>query len=164
MNITVINPFAGLQNAYSPGEGKTANASNAPPVAVSGSNSGALFSGEIDALQGQSIGIIARVSSMEGQLDDVNAVVFPPFFPIATYQRIDLIMQVNGIREEISLSTLPPEVKAIAGDNLDKDATDAQLGDAISKLFAVRDTLTKGRDVAAMNPANEPGSILALKA
>ena len=70
MNVNNINPYQGLQNAFRPG----------------GGNEGAG-----DNLE------VASVSS--GQSNP--AVVYdPPFFPIATYQRQDLIRKVS-IRGEV---------------------------------------------------------------
>jgi hypothetical protein len=161
MNISIINPFQGLQNAYRPSGGK-ASSVNSGPVASSDQSIGGIFSGELEPVAGQSLGIIAGISNLQGRLDDLNVVHDPPFFPIASYQRIDIIMKISGIQEEIGKSSLPPEVKqSISADKLKIDATDKELGGAISKLFAVRDTLTMGRKVSVKN--TEPGTILTMK-
>lgn len=161
MNVNVINPFQGLQNASGLSSGKTSSA-NSGPVASSDQSSSGIFSGEMGTVAGQSLGVIARVSNLQGAMDDMNVVHFPPFFPIARYQKIDLIMQIKGIQGDIAQSALPPELKqAVSTDKLKMDATDKEIGDAIGKLFAVRDTLTRGREVSVKN--TQPGSILTMK-
>jgi hypothetical protein len=161
MNVNIINPFQGVQNAPALRGGKTSSA-NSGPVTAPDQSIGGIFSGEMDTIQGQSLGITASISNLQGQMEDLNVVHFPPFFPIAKYEKIDLVMKIRGIQEQIGQSSLPPEVKqSVSADKLKSDATDKEIGDAIGKLFAVRDTLTQGRKVSVKN--SQPGSILTLK-
>jgi hypothetical protein len=130
MNVNTISPFQALQNVYSPNAGRISNAN----------------SGEIDPLQAQSVGITASISNLQGQLENLNVVHDPPFFPIARYQRVDLITKIRGIHQEIGQSSLPPEVKQpVSANKLKNDATDSEIGIAIGKLFAIRNILTQSR-------------------
>ena len=67
MNINSINPFQGLQNAFIPDGRDDSAAENRQVASVS---------------TGQS---------------DLTVVQDPPFFPIATYQRQDLITKVRSV-------------------------------------------------------------------
>lgn len=145
-----------------PNGGKTAGA-NSGPVASVGQGSGGISSGEIDALQGQSLGITASIDNLQGELENLNAVYDPPFFPIATYQRADIILQINNIQSAIEQSSLPEKVKqSVSTDKLKTTATDKEIGAAVGELFAVRDTLTESSKAAVKNTI--PGAILTLKA
>jgi hypothetical protein len=162
MSINMINPYQGMQNPYRPCGGKTANAGSGTVVSA-GQSSGGISSGETDPVPGQSPGIAASIGNLRGSLENLNVVHDPPFFPIATYQRVDIILQINHIQAQIGRSSLAPEVKqAVSTVNLKKDATDKELGAAIGRLFAVHNTLTKGSKISVKN--TNPGSILTLKA
>lgn len=159
MSINIINIYQGLQNAYYPGGGKAPTAGSDSGSASSTDRSGEISSGDTDAPLGQSLGIAASIDNLQESMENMNVVHFPPFFPIATYQRVDLVLQINHIQNQIRQSSLAPEIKqAITADNLKKDATDQELGAAIGRLFAVRDALTKDSIVNA-----QPGAILTTK-
>jgi len=102
-----------------------------------------------------------RVNSLQSKWD-LNQVQYPPFFPIATYQRINLIGEVKGIQQDIERSSLSPELKqAIAGEKLTGDATDKQLANVLDKILSLRDTLS--RELAVSKKDVQPGSILKLE-
>jgi hypothetical protein len=93
---------------------------------------------------------------------DLNRVQDPPFFPIATYQRMDLIGAVRNIQQDIERASLSPELKqAFAGEKLPDDATDKQIANALDKILSFRDTLS--REPAVSKNDIQPGSILKLE-
>ncbi len=160
--INSINPYQGLQNAIRPGGSNISRGEN-KSVLTSGQMNTGVFAGEGNAPSGQAVKIAARISNLQAQLDNLNVVSFPPFFPIAKYQRVELILELNHIQAEIWGSAVPAEAKEIVSSvKLNEDATDQELGDAIGKLFAVNDTLKQSIDVPIEN--TEPGAILTMKA
>jgi hypothetical protein len=151
-----------MQNAYYHGGGKAPTAGSSSGPASSMDRSGETSSGETDAPLGQSLGIAASIDNLQGSMKNMNVVHFPPFFPIATYQRVDLVLQINQIQDQIRQSSLASDIKqVIPADDLNKDATDQELGAAIGRLFDVRDTLTKDSNLSTKNA--EPGAILTTK-
>ena len=105
MNVNNINPYQGLQNAFRPG----------------GGNEGAG-----DNLE------VASVSS--GQSNP--AVVYdPPFFPIATYQRQDLIKKVSIGESEYKRSGADQGFQNMNLDNKSKsDATETVRAAALENI------------------------------
>jgi len=87
-------------------------------------------------------GITERVNRLE-QEQNLNLVKYPPFFPIATYQQMDLVGESRDIRVDIEHSSLGPELKQ----------TTSGL-----KLAALRDTLSQG--LAVSKDTIQPGSKL----
>ena len=95
MNVNNINPYQGLQNAFRPDVGNASTADN------------------------------RQGSSVSQRQSDVAVVHDPPFFPIATYQRQDLIKKVqaveaglgknatNAVRTETSENIQPGEILTI---------------------------------------------------
>ena len=93
---------------------------------------------------------------------DLNQVQYPPFLPIATYQRMDLIGAVRNIQQDIERTSLSPELKQeIAGEKLPDDATDKQIANVLDKILSLRDTLS--RELAVPKTDITPGSILKLE-
>jgi hypothetical protein len=129
MLINNINSNQGLQNAIRPGRSDTSR-SNAELLA------------ESEASNAQLPGITERVNRLE-QEQNLNLVKYPPFFPIATYQQMDLVGESRDIRVDIEHSSLGPELKQ----------TTSGL-----KLAALRDTLSQG--LAVSKDTIQPGSKL----
>jgi hypothetical protein len=71
MNVNNINPYQGLQNAYLPDNGNDSSAEN------------------------------REVSSVSQGKSNLTDVYDPPFFPIARYQRQDLIKKVKSVVAEV---------------------------------------------------------------
>jgi hypothetical protein len=53
---------------------------------------------------------LANTNYVKDQLDTIMF-SFPPFFPVGSPQRLDLIKGVRGVQEEIGRSAIPPEMK-----------------------------------------------------
>jgi hypothetical protein len=160
MYITSINPYQGLQNAIRPGGLDTPGANQrdvssagraerSPATARTTSNPVAFDIGE-------------RITALVRNLD-LTLVHFPPFFPIATYQRMDLIEQMTGIAQDIIRADMRPEFTqaADAAVSLTPEADDAQIAHALDKLLEVRDTLARQR--AQPHTEVQPGAILELE-
>lgn len=93
---------------------------------------------------------------------DLNVVRDPPFFPIATYQRADLIKRVRIVEEEVQRSSLDASVKsAITTRPLKTEAGNKEMDSVHNGLAALRDQLTSSKP-ASPDPI-EPGSILAVE-
>lgn len=162
MNIQNIHIYQGLQNAVHPsGENNSATMNRPLPLEAT-SNSGSLSGGSEITLEPPS-GVIAMINNLQQHVEsNLNIVRDPPFFPIATYQRADLIKRVRIVEEEVQRSSLDVSVKsAITARPLKTGATDKEMATALDNLFALRDQLT------ASKPASpdqiEPGSILAVE-
>jgi hypothetical protein len=92
----------------------------------------------------------------------LNIVRDPPFFPIATYQRVDLIRRVRVVEEEVQRSSLDESLRsAFSANPLTATATDTKISAAPDQLFALRDQIT-GSSPATPDEI-EPGSILAVE-
>jgi len=107
-------------------------------------------------------GINASLIHIRERLDEV-LVHYPPFFPIAKYQRLDLIEKVKGIEEKLESLSIDENLKnMISGKKLTDEATDNELSRALDKLFHLRDKLTKNGSV--LSDITKIGSILNIKA
>lgn len=106
-------------------------------------------------------GINASFNYIREQLDEV-LVHYPPFFPIAKYQRLDLIEKVKGIEETLESLSIDENLKDMtSGKKLTDEATDEELSRALDKFFHLRDTLTKNESV--LSDIAKIGSILNIK-
>lgn len=162
MNIQNIHIFQGLQNAVRPaGESSSAHLNRSLSVGTT-INSGSL-SGEPKIKQGYSTGIIAQIDNLQKHVEsDLNIVRDPPFFPIATYQRADLVKRVRVIEEAVQRLGLEKDMKtALSAEKLKDQATDREIAGALDKLFAFRDRQKKS---GPSLPAEiKPGSLLAVE-
>ena len=157
--INNINPYQGLQNAVRP------SGSSAPSVenrlVLSSGRSNTVLIPESEAYDAQLLGITERVNNLQ-QRYDLNQIQDPPFFPIATYQRMDLVGEIRNIQGDIERSSLSPEIKqAVSGGKLQDDANDAQIANVLDKVFTLRDTLNQ--ELAVSKDNIKPGSILKLE-
>ena len=160
MYINSINPYQGLQNAIRPGDSNTTSADNRMVLSAGRSNS--VLLAEKESYNTQLLKISERITAVQRNLD-LTLVYYPPFFPIASYQRMDLITEMKGIGEDISRADIDPAHKqaAAAVSTLGAESTDADIADALDKLVAVRDALVSQR--AQSQQDVQPGSILALE-
>jgi len=162
MNIHNINTLQEQQNAvFSAGDGNAA-ASRGPLSKMTPINSGPL-SGKLETSRGEFHKVTALINNLQKDLEsDPNVVLYPPFFPIASYQRLDLIKKIGGIEEKIHRSSLDESLKSAFSSNALKDsATDTEISEAIGKLFAFRD---QWMESSQASPAEiQPGSILSVE-
>jgi hypothetical protein len=161
MNINAVQPMRSLQNAALPLE-----RSNAAFVDAAFSSVGQIgvsaSSTESRTPQIHAQGITTFIDSIQEQLDLI-LVHYPPFFPIGTYQRLDLIQKIKGIQEEVEGSSIDEGIKkTFSGVTLKDDATDEDISAALDKLFGLRDALMK--DDSISHDKLHPGSILNMKA
>jgi len=117
-----------------------------------------------DSALAESVRVASLIGDLQRDLEADPTVVFdPPFFPIATYQRLELIQKVRNTEEEVDNSSLNQGMKeAISGSHLRDEATDREISAALGGLFAFRDRLTE-RGPASLEEM-QPGSILEIKA
>lgn len=158
--INQINPYQGLQNAIRPGGSQTSSDDNR--MVLSAGRTSTVLLAEKESVDPQLLKITERIATLQRNLD-LTLVYFPPFFPIASYQRMDLITEMQAIGGDISQADISPALKqaAVAVQQLSSESTDADLSDALDKLTAVRDTLVNQR--AATQTDVRPGSLLALE-
>jgi hypothetical protein len=152
MMIQNINLYQGQQNAV-----RSDSVNNSATM-----NSEALSGGPVTK-SGPSQGEIAMINNLPQQVNsDLNVVRDPPFFPIATYQRADLIKRVRIVEEEVQRSSLDASVKsAISTRPLKTEATDKGMDSARNRLSTLRDQFSSSKP-ASPDPI-EPGSILAVE-
>ena len=83
--------------------------------------------------------LVTRVDALKESLDKI-LISFPPFFPIGTYQRLDMIMEIKGIQEEIyqlagenkDLSPFVPK------EQLNETSEDGEIMGALQGMFQFR--------------------------
>ena len=163
MNITNIQTSQISQNVISLGEKRNLKGENRPvtPSAQTSSAGSAIQSVESRTTLVQPSGITAGISYLQDQLDEL-LISYPPFFPLGTYQRSDLIKKVKGIQEDVQKSSIDAGLKQkITAEKLTVDATDQEISTALDKLFTLRDTLVKDKPVSS--GIAQPGSILDIK-
>ncbi len=161
MYINQINPYQGMQNAIRPGGSQASSDDNR--MVLSAGRTSAVLIPEKESYDPQLLKITERVATLQRNLD-LTLVYYPPFFPIASYQRMDLITEMKGIGEDIAQSDVNPALKqgaAAAVSGLGVESTDEDIAGALDMLVAVRDTLVKER--AASQTEVQPGSILTLE-
>jgi len=162
MNIHTIHTLQEQQNAvFSAGEDNAA-ASRGPLSTMTPINSGPL-SGKPETSRGEFHKVTTLINNLQKDLEaDPNVVSYPPFFPIATYQRLNLIEKIRRIEETIEHSSLDNSLKSTISENFLKNrATDTEISEAIGKLFAFRDELMESGQAS---PAEmQPGSILSIE-
>lgn len=157
--ISNVNPYQGMQNALHPigsnipdGDnrvGQVRDRGKTPPTS------------EMQSIGAPAMDIADRIYLLQIKWDLLE-IHYPPFFPIATYQRMDLIGEIRNLQEEIERSSLSPELKrAIAGEKLRDDATDAQIAKILDKMFSLRET--SDRDKSGLSTEAQPGAILKLE-
>jgi len=155
-----VQPNQGLQNSALSAD-KSNAAFNNKAVSCVGMPGASTSPPGSSTPQVQAQGITSYIDSIQEQLD-LALVHYPPFFPIGTYQRLDLIEKIRGIQEEIERSSIDESVKkTFSAETLKDDATDEDIYVALDKLFGLRDTLMKDRSVSPHKA--HPGSILNLK-
>ena len=155
-----MQPNQGLQNsALSADKNKDASINKTGPCLNMPGVSTSSREGRTPQVQAQ--GITAYIDSIQEQLDLI-LVHYPPFFPIGTYQRLDLIEKIRGVQEEVERSSIDESVKqTFCSQTLKDDATDEDINEALDKLFGLRDTLMKDRSVSPHK--GHPGSILNIR-
>lgn len=162
MNILNIHIYQGLQNAVCPSGGNTSVAVNRPLSSGIESKSGSL-SGASETTLGLSPGVIGQINNLQSLVEsNPNIVRDPPFFPIATYQRADLIRRITIAEEAVQRSSLDAGLGVkFSSSQLKNQASDTEISAALDNLFAFRDRLTNNRPASPAKMA--PGSILAVK-
>jgi hypothetical protein len=100
-------------------------------------------------------GILAGINYIEEQLRSLLT-SYPPFFPLGTYQRADLIKGIRSIEDQIGRTHGDENLKKIISrKKLPENASDAEISASLDRLNAVRNQLNRTNP----NPA-KPGSIL----
>jgi len=163
MNIHNIHIYPeGLQNSVRPAGEDNAVTPN-KTLSVGMMPSPGSMPGETETTPGPLPGIIAQIDNLQQHVEsDLNIVRDPPFFPIATYQRADLIKRVRIIEEEVQRLSLDKEPGSKPSVNqLNDEATDSELSAALDRLFSFRDRIKSSRLESAAGI--EPGSFLAVE-
>jgi hypothetical protein len=83
--------------------------------------------------------LVTRVDILKESLDKILT-HFPPFFPIGTYQRMDWVMEIKGIQDEIvqmsaEREDLPPFAPA---EDLRETSSDEEIMGAVQGVFQFR--------------------------
>jgi hypothetical protein len=160
MNIHAVQPNQGMQNAAISAD-KSNTAFNNKTVSFVGMPGASTSPPGSRTPQVEAQGITAYIDSIQEQLDLI-LVHYPPFFPIGTYQRLDLIEKIRGIQEEVEKSSIDESVKqTFSSETLKDNATDEEIYVALDRLFRLRDALMKDRSVSPHTA--HPGSILNIK-
>jgi len=163
MNIQNIHIHPeGIQNAVrSAGEDNSVTPNR--PLSAGMTTNSSSFSGEAETTPTPLLGIIAQIDNLQKHVEsDLNIVRDPPFFPIATYQRADLIKRVRIIAEEAQrLSPDNEPASKPSPSQLNDGATDSELSLSLDNLFSFRDRI-KNNGMGSTAEI-EPGSFLAVE-
>jgi hypothetical protein len=101
------------------------------------------------------------ISYLKEQLDQLLT-SYPPFFPVGSYQRADLIRGIRSLEEKIGKSATGENIKTLfSGKRLSENASDHEISVSLDRLLAVKDKLT-GR-TAIVKEAIKPGTLLDIK-
>jgi hypothetical protein len=108
----------------------TAGAGNSSRSATGNSSSGS------DELVSQTLSKLFDKNYIKDQIEQIMY-GFPPFFPVGSPQRFDLIQGVKGVQEEIQNNTeLPGDVKdQLTGRQLTDDSTDKEISAALEGVL-----------------------------
>jgi len=159
MNIHSIYTLQGLQNAIRPaGEEKSAPSRGTLPK-VAPLNSDTFPENSAIPVE-QSPEVSTLTNNREKDLEsDPTVVHYPPFFPIATYQRLDLITKTKEMEDTLQDSLQDESIGSRISDNFSKDkVTDTEISTASGEIFAFRDQLTGSEQLSL--DKRQPGSIL----
>lgn len=159
MIVNSINPYQGMQNALRPGGSNISGGDNRIAPVADRSNPQPAPQMQSSVLPAQRIAERIYLLQIKWDLLEIH---YPPFFPIATYQRMDLIGEIRNLQEEVERSSLSPEIKReIAGEKLRDDATDDQIAGILENMISLRDA--SGREPTGQAKEARPGSILKLE-
>lgn len=156
MNINNIQTGQILQNAI-----KSADRGDSPQAKARTESSSVIVSSEARAPQPSEPAIAAGISFIKQQLDE-TLTSYPPFFPVGSYQRPDLIKGIQTLEEKIGKSVVDENIKKMfSGEKLPDNASDAEISASLDKLFAVKDKLVD--NTTAKDEPVKPGSFLSVK-
>jgi hypothetical protein len=115
---------------------------------------------EFNAPKAQTLSISAHIDYIKSQLDALIK-DYPPFFPVGSPQRADLIKSIKGIQEKIENAPVLPELKKnLGGSKLNDQATDNDIAAATDSLTAFMDLALKKASVIGKE---ESGKVVNLK-
>ncbi len=161
MNIIGIQTNKGAQNTI-PAVNKSSSYVDNRAGSSSGQVNSNAFSAEIKTTQAHEQDINDSLNLVEKLLDQLLVVHYPPFFPIATYQRLDLIKKIKGLEEEMEKSSLSDNLKkTLSNKKLPDNASDNDISDSLEKLHELRDKLIAERPESSGK--SHPGSIVDIK-
>ena len=84
---------------------------------------------------------LTNTSYIKEQLDTIMF-SFPPFFPLGSPQRVDLIKGIKGVQEEIGKSSLPTELKEkLTANKLTDTSTDKEVAAALAHIKLYTETI-----------------------
>lgn len=107
---------------------------------------------------GQMISISASIDFVSEQLKSLLT-SFPPFFPVGSPQRVDLIKEIKDLQGKIEMADIPAPMKTIAGPSLSKQASDKEIDGALKGLMQFRDVALNIKEASG---ASEAGKVLNL--
>lgn len=159
MNIHSIHTLQGLQNAVRPAGEEKSVSSRGTLSKVAPLNSDTLPEESVTPLE-QSAETSAFINSGQKDLEsDPTVVRYPPFFPIATYQRLDLIEKTKGMEDKLQESSPGASIPSASSDNsLKSNETDTETSTANGEIFAFSDQSTESSKTSL--DERQPGSIL----
>lgn len=130
-----------------------------PSVPVLPSSLASVSIAQSPAIQAQAL--ITHINYTKAQLDKI-LVNFPPFFPLGSYQRADLIKGIRGIQDQVEKSSVKSNVKQeISSSKLSENAADKDISAALDQLMSLRDELSKSLPPAAESP--KQGVLVSIK-
>ncbi len=133
MDVTGIN----LQTASADGAGTAKK--NGTSAAVQNRSSDAARSSGATA---QVLTNLADTNYIKDQLETIMF-SFPPFFPIGSPQRLDLIKGIKGVQDEIKKSPLAPAQKdTLTATKLTDQSTDQEVAAALVDLKQYKDAIS----------------------
>jgi len=92
--------------------------------------------------------VMTSLTSTNYIKEQLNTIMysFPPFFPLGSPQRLDLITGIKGVQEEIGKSSLPSELKEkLTANKLTDKSTDREVSAALADLQQYKETIKPKR-------------------
>jgi hypothetical protein len=143
MDINGINMLASLANG-SPLSVRKGNSS----VSTQNSSSETVKSsvtGSSGLREPQAMTSLTNTNYIKEQLNTIMF-SFPPFFPLGSPQRLDLITGIKGVQEEIGKSSLTPELKEkLTANKLSDKSTDKEVSAALADLKRYKEAIRPTR-------------------
>lgn len=156
MNINSIQSLQISQNAVSAADRGSSNTGSAHE------SSFVTVSSEARPAHASESGLAAGTGFLKAQLDELLT-SFPPFFPIGSYQRSDLIRRIKTLEEQVGKSVTDNNIRQLfSKEKLNEKATDTEISASLDRLLAVRDKLTENKGVSPENV--NPGSLIEVTA
>jgi|GEM_PF-4247341 len=83
--------------------------------------------------------LLARIDALRGVAVDPTSIIFLPYFPIATYHRLDMLMEIRAVQDEAAkLAAEKREAPPWATKKLSETSSDGEIREMLQSMFQFR--------------------------